>query len=188
MPYGYVYAPTSGSVWSLDCYCSWPGCNSTPPCGGAGCDHVIVGGAGFCCPIDVGGGSDGTVISFRANSVVQSIQIERISNVCSSGSSPWTDGIKVHMYRYPNAVCYMGTVLYGHLRDRTADNQTINRGGSDWNQYLGMLPSDCACGCSSGIHIHMETNVGSRNSRTCGASVYEGTSWLYNWYWNDGWC
>lgn len=190
MPTLYVYAPVSGQLVSLDCYCSKAGCNSTPPCGPSGCTHTIVGGAGFSSPIDMGWFSNGTIIRFRASSGVQSIEIEYISNVCASVGSPWTDGIKVHMYRFQNRSCYMGTILYGHLKRRVrfvADGAWFNYPSGGWAQPIGKLPADCLCGCSTGIHIHMETNVGTRTSQSCGNSLTT-SSWIYSWFWNDGWC
>jgi hypothetical protein len=224
MPNVYIYSPVNAQVWALECYCKKTGCNLVPPCGPSGCVHTIVGGSeGFCCPIDLGGGlADGTVIPFRASNRVNSIKIEYINSVCGGGTpTPWTYGIKVHMYRYTNQVCYMYrytnqvcymyrytnqvcymyrytnqvcymyTVIYGHLKNResyVANNQNINRPtGASWNMGLGQLPADCACGCSSGIHVHLSANIGTRASLACNNSVNT-SSILYNFFWNDGFC
>lgn len=189
MPTLSVYAPVSGQLKSLDCYCNKAGCNSVPPCGPSRCVHTIVGGAGFFGPIDIGWLTEGTVIYFRRSSGIASIKIEYINNVCANVGSPWTDGIKVHMYRQPNAACYMGTMLYGHLKNRAtyvSNGQIINFPGS-WAQAVGQLPADCVCGCTTKIHVHIECNIGSRLSASCGNSVTT-SNWIYSWSWNDGWC
>lgn len=172
MSYGYVYAPVSGEIWALDYYCKKAGHPAHPTVGGSGYDH----------PIDLGEGlSDGTVIRFRGTSNIKSIKVEHIGNVCATDPSPWTDGVKVHMYTGYNATgTLVGTVLYGHLKERLADGTVKNKPSGSWGQYLGKLPHDCNCGCSIGIHVHMECKGGSRNSLSCEQQVYTST-WFYRW-------
>lgn len=182
MSYAYVYAPKSGTIWSLACYCRKTGCNSSPPCG-TGCDHKIVGGSGYGNPIDLGNGwTAGTDILFRGSSNILSIYVTHINNVCSGGSpAPWTYGVKVDLYTgYNKSGTLLGTALYGHLQNRLANGTTKNKPTGSWAQYLGEMPSNCACGCSDGIHVHMESKGASRNSLSCEQSVTTST-WFYRW-------
>lgn len=190
----YVYAPINGEVWSLDCYCHGPCANAQPPdCGSASCKHTVVGGAGeqpIWKPADIVGGIAGTYVCFFASGA-ESIQVQHINNVCASGVTPWTCGVKVLMYRLPNQVCLMGTVVYGHLQNRIADGYTANRPPEGWGLIVGELPANCNCGCSDLIHTHMEFNIGSRRSSlSCNPStyVYASSSWIYSYTWNDTWC
>ncbi|MGQ9682787.1 MAG: hypothetical protein ACUVX9_09645 [Anaerolineae bacterium] len=179
---GYVLAPFSGEVWSKECYCHMPGCNNSPPCEPSGCTHTVTQGAGWGRPFDIGGALN-TVVKFYASVYVRSIRIEYVGNICADTSlHPWTDGIKVHMYGQSGASgTYFGAVLYGHLKDRglyVSNGQVINSGS---NISLGKLPSDCACGCSSGIHVHMEAT----NSLTycpigCHGNAVQGSSAMYS--------
>lgn len=184
--YFYVYSPQSGEILSLDCYCHVQGCNTVPPCG-TGCNHTIVGGSGYCCPIDLGWYGVGTDMIFRGSSNIKSIKIVHIGNVCATDPSPWTDGVKVHLYAQPNQVCWFGEVLYGHLQNRAPNGRKVNRPSSGWAEYLGELPRDCACSCSRGIHVHMECRGGVRTSKSCHDQVYT-SSWLYRWYLDPGSC
>lgn len=186
MAYAYVYSPVSGQIWSRECYCRYAGCPDVPPCG-AGCEHTKVGGSLYCCPIDIGDGlGEGTLIRFRGSSNIQSIKVNHIGNVCGDTNlHPWTDGVKVQLYAQPYAVCWFGAVLYGHLQNRQIAHGTVlNRPSTGWNTItippLGELPADCRCGCSDGIHIHMEGRDGTPTGLGCDSPVYT-TTWLYRW-------
>jgi hypothetical protein len=197
MPYGYIYSPISGPAISVDCYCSESFCGLCPtnsPCGCDSCVHIVVRQwDGFCCPLDIGGYTD-QYVSFRSNSTVNSIKIEYFSGICSTATGDINNGILVHVYRQVNASCYMATVQYSHLKNREAfvtNNQVINRPTSisTFTKTLGQLPAvPAGQSCYRGAHIHMAIKHGSRRSFTsCNTSLTTGT-WVYNWYWNDGYC
>lgn len=167
----WVFSPVSATLLYKDYY----GCPSGPA-------HTIVGGSSYCCPMDIGWLASGTGIYFRGSSNILSIKVVHIDNVCANTSLiPWTYGVKVHLYKFPGAVCKIGTVLYGHLNDNRPPNGSIfDKGASSWFRSLGTVPSDCDCGCSDGIHVHMEClNTGKRTSLSCNSPVTAGSTWLY---------
>lgn len=196
MAYVYVYSPINSSAISLSCYCSENRCGTgncpvNTPCGCSACTHPNVAG-GYCCPLDISAAT-GTLIKFRGNSLVESIQIEYFTGVCGSETGDINNGIKVHMFRKPNAECEMGAILYAHLKNRESyvqPWQIINKpSGSNLVQNLGITPAKPAgSNCYRGTHVHLEVQGGSRKSFSqCGSSVSTST-WIYNWYWNEGWC
>lgn len=174
----YVYAPYSGQNWGQATYCS----------GGAA--HTIVGGSGWANPIDIGGGSDGTALKFYASGLVRSIRTTKIPYICANqGLTPWTNGVLVDMYLDLSGTQYLGSLIYGHVKERIGDN--LYSSGL-WGKQIGKLPPDlCASGqcncaittcCSEGIHVHMERKgpVVAVNAFTCWASLTAGSTWLYN--------
>ena len=182
--------PSSCSQCCDACCCTYGCCTSNCPNPGATkccrtCNHTIT-QSGYIKPIDIGGGwQGGNVITFYGTSNIKSIKIEYVSNICSGGTpTPWTYGVKVHLYKNPDACCLIGTVLYAHLQNR----ETYAPNWSVWNypypnsggKHLGQVPADCQCGCSSGIHLHMECKSGgTRNTLTCGVQVIQNSTWLY---------
>ncbi len=206
----YVYAPLSGEAVAVDCYCNrrgncagQPDCNKIPPCnppGCTGCDHVIVFGPpsvpAYCCPIDVNSPA-GSFVCFVGNDIIESIRVEYVDGlICLSGVvDPINYGIKVHLYRKPDATeCYMGTVLYAHLKNRetfVSNGQVINRNGTfPFVQILGQVPDPPvpADGCYQSTHSHMSVLGLDRRNFNCGDQVYGGTTWLFHRTYNDGDC
>lgn len=210
MPTGYIYSPIDGQAISGDCYCNRYDscgyqCNQTEPCvptgcycnhsGCTGCDHKIVGGIYNCCPLDVSG-SVGQVLYFRCNSVVGSIKIQYCGNsqtqcVCASEQGDINLGVVVNLYRQANAGCYMGSIIYGHVRNRqnyNSDGQVINTNFTNFTRAIGEIPAvPNGSQCYQSVHSHMDVNGLSRNGLQCNAQVYTST-WIYTWFWNDGWC
>jgi len=170
MAYVYVYAPLTGQNWGQSTYCS------------SGATHTVVSVLEGCCPIDVSG-SQGNSLYFYGSSLVKSIRTTRVSGVCESDPAPWTDGVKVEFFADINAQCPIGTVSYGHVKNRISDG-VYNTA----TKKIGELPADCDCGCSSGIHVHMQRTGGSSQSFSCYQWLYAGSTWLYRWDWNQGWC
>lgn len=158
----YVYAPFTGEVWGKDYYC-----NGTP--------HKIVDNLGGGAPIDIGDVAEGTIIRFSASSQVRSIRTRR-APVCRSQTGDWNQGVIVDMYAEQYARCYIGTVSYGHVRNWISDGTYNTR-----NKMLGVLPHDCRCGCSDGIHVHMQCGRGTRTGVQACADKYVngGSSWIY---------
>ncbi len=166
----YVYSPFSGTIWGKDQYC-----NGDP--------HVVVWNLGGGLPIDIGNVSEGTIIRFAASSQVKSIRTKR-APVCRSQTGDWNQGVVVEMFAQYNAQCYIGTVSYGHVRNWVSDGVYNTR-----NKMLGVLPHDCNCGCSDGIHIHMQCGGGTRTglNQCAGKYVSGGSTWIYKWSYY-GWC
>ena len=134
-------------------------------------------GSTLCCPIDVGGGSDGTSLYLYGNSNVKSIKTTRFSNFClTQPPSPWRDGVKVELYASINAQDYFGAVFYGHVKNWIA-NGTYNTN----TKKIGELAADCQCACASGIHVHMTRSGGASNIFSCYQTLYAGSTWIYSW-------
>jgi hypothetical protein len=172
MPYVYVYAPVTGQNWGQATYCS----NGQP--------HPVVSVLGGCCPIDISG-SAGNSLYFYGSSVIQSIRTRRVSGVCRVDPAPWTDGVVVDFFAKPNGQCYIGSVGYGHVRNRVSDGVRNVR-----TLKIGELPPDCACSCSSGVHVHIQFTGREIYvpSFSCYQWLYAGSTWICRWYWNEGWC
>lgn len=148
------------------------------------CRHPVVSVLGGCCPIDISG-SAGNSLYFYGSSVIQSIRTRRVSGVCRVDPAPWTDGVVVDFFAKPNGQCYIGSVGYGHVRNRVSDGVRNVR-----TLKIGELPPDCACSCSSGVHVHIQF-TGSQiyvPSFSCYQWLYAGSTWICRWYWNEGWC
>ncbi len=72
---------------------------------------------------------------------------------------------------------WAGQVAYGHLRDWIG-NGTHNTN----NLWLGRMPNDCNCGCSDGIHVHMQCayNGTITSLAACAdVNVYSGITMIY---------
>ncbi|CAM2069634.1 hypothetical protein SCOR_29945 [Sulfidibacter corallicola] len=171
MAYVYVYAPFSGEIWGKQTYCN-------------GTAHTIVNNMGGNQPMDIGDVSAGTSIRFKASSSVKSIRTRR-ADVCATQTGDWDQGVIVDMYAELNAQCYIGSVSYGHVRNWVANGTHNTR-----TLTLGVLPTDCNCGCSDGVHVHTQCDGGTITglAQCAGSRVYNGSTWIYRWYWNPGWC
>lgn len=163
MAYVYVYAPVSGQNWGQTTYCS------------TGNPHTVVSSLGGCCPIDISG-SAGNSLYFYGSSLIKSIKTRRVTGVCASDPAPWTDGVVVEFYGQINAQCYIGSVGYGHVQNRISDGVYNTN-----TKKIGELPPDCACGCSRGVHVHMQRTNGFSNSFSCWQQLYAGSTWIYRW-------
>ncbi len=200
-----VYAPMSGSVWSLDCYCYFTasacsGPNSGCGCGcgsGSGCDsgqgricaHCAI--PGYSSPVDIGGASSGDTLWFYANCPVKSINAEQFTGGCpgQSNSSQWAQSLKITMYdNFGGSGSQLGVVVYHHVANRVSG--VINNSdptGCLYNHYcaipIGYFTSNCGCSCYSGVHVHMQRGGGSTESMSCGQSLTGGGggSAIYRW-------
>lgn len=171
MAYVYVYAPFSGTIWGKSTYC-----NGSP--------HTVVRNLEGGSPMDIGNVSENTAIKFKANSLVKSIRTRR-APVCATQTGDWNQGVIVDMYAQYNQQCYIGSVAYGHVKNWIADsNHNTN------SLTLGKLPADCNCGCSDGIHVHTQAKLGTITTlaQCAGSRVYSGSTWIYRFQWNSGWC
>lgn len=171
MPYVYVYSPFTGTIWGKETYCG-------------GNTHVTVRSLEGNQPIDIGNVGEGTSVRFKASGAVKSIRTRR-ADVCRTQTGDWDQGVIVDMFAQYNQQCYIGSVSYGHLKN------WVNNGSYNTNNMVvGQMPSDCNCGCSDGIHVHMQANYGTITglSQCAGVRVYNGSTWIYRWYWNPGWC
>lgn len=166
-----------------------------------GCKHNT-GITGLAKPVDISGAAN-TAVKCYVNSLVKSIKTIRTGPkppgrggcpgdstnnndaLCSTAPPStfcWVDeGVKVELYCELNACGYIGTVFYGHLRNRIA-NGTYNWPNGKIIGYLGN--QNCACACYSGIHLHMERstiNGGYTYYRQCGTSVTTSSN-IYRFY------
>lgn len=174
MPYAYVYAPVTGQNWGQETYCY------------TGDPHTVVSCLGGCCPLDISG-SAGNSLYFYGSSIIQSIETRRVSGVCAVDPAPWDYGVVVDFFAEPNAQCYIASVGYGHVQDRVSNGVYNTR-----SLRIGELPPDCNCGCSDGVHVHMQFDLrgglGDTRNFYCYQTLYAGSTWLCHWYWNLGWC
>jgi len=190
-----VYAPKGGTVWNEQLYSD-------------GTAHVITQGAGWSSPVDIEGNKKDS-IEFISGGDIRSIRTVQVGNICKvpSGGYPagyiWTQGVIVKMYSDEDGDDYIGSVLYGHVIDRVADDHYITQ-----RKTIGHLPHDlcndgpmktsvgCACSstskcCSMGVHLHMEAEEGEDKVFTWRTyldtntnDVKRGKSWIYRWTWS----
>ncbi len=151
-----VYAPFNGNIWNLDTYC-------------AGGTHTNVYGLWGSRPADLFAGQ-GTAVRLWVSTNVKSVNIQRCDCVCRTDPSPWDDGINVAMFSGYNCTgSNLGTVAFGHLNNRHSNGYHNSPNG----RIMGYLPADCACGCSSGIHCHIECSLPRAYTNNC--------SWEFLW-------
>lgn len=129
-------------------------------------------------PLDILTGAQVDVY-LHVTSLAVRAKISHCNGVCANTSlTPWTYGLKVDLYLDTAATQYLGTVGYGHINNRIAAGTYDSRSAIK----LGTLPHDCACGCSSGIHVHMQGNGTARSFGNCtNISVTKGSTWIYRW-------
>jgi hypothetical protein len=181
MAFLYCYSPISGQMWaeSYYCYC----CN--------GATHPTVFGGNWSSPIDVGGGgvADGDPMMFYAGNqpncagspVLGSVGLKYLSGLCLSDPAPWTNAAQVDMYTSANGQGYVGSVLYGHVKE-TAQTGIYNIGpGGCSGLHVGDFASDCNCSCAHGIHTHMQRWNGVARQMSCGQNLTVNASWIYYW-------
>ncbi len=173
MTYAYVYAPVTGQNWGQQTYCY------------SGSSHTVVSCLGGQNPLDISG-SAGNSLYFYGSAVIQSIRTRKVSGVCAIDPAPWDYGVVVDFFAEQNAQCYIGSIGYGHVQDR------INNGIYNTRSLrIGELPPDCNCGCSDGIHTHIQFKpvggLGEARPFNCYQTLYVGSTWIYRWIWG-GWC
>jgi hypothetical protein len=164
MAYIYVYAPCTGTSGPQSTYCN-------------GTAHTVVSCIGGSSPLDVMTFAIKEVW-LHATSLAPMCKTTQCNGVCATAGAPWTYGIKVDLYLDFAATQYLGTVGYGHVENRIANGTYDCRSGLK----LGTLPRDCACGCSSGIHCHMQGNGTAQSFGNCtGTALTKGSTWIYRW-------
>ena len=210
-----VLAPFTGTNMAQYCYCG--NCSANNPCDNdnpnckdcSNCSEHKAGVTGLCCPVDIFGAANKTVV-FYYNCNIKSIQITKVESFCATAPPPgyeWVNqGLKVDIYSQNNQVGYVGTVFYGHLRNRTS----ITKTNLDCNAFpvLGNLGNTdcmctgtscatcqsgcgccngacctpcCRCKCYQGIHLHMARSGGETIGRDCNTPVTQNYSIIYQW-------
>lgn len=160
-------------------------CGSQQSCNtpGAACPHCA-GIDGLCCAADIGGAAN-TAVRLRCTASIASIRTVKTGRNNDPAFDPvnngdglcrfppplpgfaWVDeGLRVELYcNYGATGQLLGTVFYGHLRNRIA-NGVYNDPNGLILGYLGNQDCGAPCnGCYSGIHLHMAcSSNGTRNS------------------------
>lgn len=203
----YVYAPVNGQVTScwdfgapVTCPANWSACRTTNPiynatgwyCGPAYCDQVCCHPSVTCSqPQDIGTGSSAPTIYFCADSVVKSIWIGYISNVClpPCNYAPFTNGMNVYMYSGLGGTgTQLGVVSYYHVNNRAASgfhNTYTNIYSGHSNYVLGQVIDSSVYGncpgCFEGSHVHWERcgNSVANGSISCGDTMLTDLSWVF---------
>lgn len=164
MVYVYAYAPCSGKSWGQTTYCN-------------GTAHTVVSCIGGSKPLDIGTGAQ-VDLYLHVSTSIPKCKITQCNGVCASGAVPWTYGLKVDLYLDTAATMYLGTVGFGHVNNRIAGGTYSTSPALK----LGTLPADCACGCSSGIHVHMQGNGEAQSFGNCtNTTITKGSTWIYRW-------
>lgn len=175
MPTAYVYSPLTGKIRGRENYCCDP-CNPTP-CTGA-CDAH-----GTCnnwsSPVDVSGTGD--IYLYVNYSTVRSIRTVIDYKCCSSGAGDdYRRIVKVDLYGDVNAICHIGSLLYGHVSNvAVGNNQVYNL--TSGSKLIGTVPGGTSGTCYQGGHSHMERLGGSTIAPCCCADAYAGTTAIYRW-------
>ena len=176
MPTAYLRAPVSGTITGRENYCVCPG-----DCDGGNTVHARC--RNWTSPVDIGGNGN---LVLRVNyPTVQSIKTI-IGDQCCCDACPdeYERTITVQLYGQPNAACYIGSVMYGHVvNPQVANNTTYNL--TSGNKTLGTVPGGscdvCTFGsCYTGAHSHTERSGGTTVAPCCCSSVTSSTN-IYKW-------
>ena len=139
--------------------------------------------------VDIGGPANSAVRMYVSSNIQSIRTIKTGPNddgdaLCSGSSTPppgfgWVnEGVKVELWCGPGASgTKVGTVFFGHLRNRITNNIHNNPYGRILG-YLGDI--DCNCACYKGFHTHMERAGGSVNTWSYGQSIST-SFWIYRW-------
>jgi hypothetical protein len=176
MATAYVRSPISGTITGRDKYCGCPGV-----CNGNGSNHSTC--RGWASPVDIGGSGN---LVLRVNyPTVQSIKT-LIGDQCCCDPCPdeYERTVTVELYGQPNAACYIGSVMYGHVSNPQVNHNTIYNLTSG-NKTLGTVPggscNSCAFGsCYTGAHSHME-RLGGTTVAPCCCTGVTGSTNIYKW-------
>lgn len=166
MPTAYVYAPAGGEITGLETYCS-------------GGDHLECTWGDT--PVDISN-PEGSVWLAVNYPTVESVNTYVMNICCDEDGSVYSQGVKVDLYQYPNAVGHIGTVWYGHIENpQVPDGGTINL--PDGCIRLGYSPAydpnhDY---CYTGVHVHMEQVWGISVAPSCGADCLSCWTEIYRW-------
>jgi len=182
MPYAYVYAPVSGSITGRNRYCTGScacdGDGSTHHACASGCSNPQT--CDWHDPVDIGTGGATPGIYLYVSSGVQSIRTFVQYLCCSSSQNDYGRAVTVELYAQPNAVCYIGTLKFGHVAfPQVEDNHVYNISGS---RKIGTVVGGSFDNCYSGPHSHMERYDGETRAPCCCAAVTAGSTPIYRWY------
>lgn len=130
----------------------------------------------------------GTQVRFYGTSGIGSIRTTRQSGFCAvSPGAPWDDAVIVDLFYDTNGQCYIGSLFYGHLRNRIANN--LYRSPFTNLPPIGTVPECCPASCYDGLHVHMgRDGFGQTTPAGCHAPLTGGSSWVYKWTFNEGSC
>jgi hypothetical protein len=94
--------------------------------------------------------------------------------------------ITLDLYAQANAICYIGSVMYGHIvNPLVANGQTYNLTSS--SLQIGTVPAGACGGCYTGPHSHMERLGGVSLAPCCCTAVTSSTN-IYKWDFNPSSC
>lgn len=176
MATAYVRSPYNGTITGRTKHCVCPG----DTCYGSGSDHgSCKGGSWAGTSIDVSGSGD---LYLRVNYPTVRSVVTWVALECCGGSGcadQYRRMVTVDLYALPNAVCYIGSVAYGHVANPQVGNgQTYNLTSS--SKMLGTAASGSCGTCSTGPHAHMERLFGSTVAPCCCTTVTTATN-IYKW-------
>lgn len=178
MPYAYVYAPVSGTVSGRNKYCT-----STCACAGDGNLHSLCTCGQPCVwydPVDIRTCGSTPSIWLYVSSDIKSIRTFIQYLCCGGAQNDYGRAIIVELYAQPNAVCYIGSVKFGHVAfPRVQHGQIYNISGSI---QIGTVMGGSYGNCYTGPHTHMERSGGETVAPCCCATVSAGTTPIYRWY------
>jgi hypothetical protein len=173
----YVRSPISGYITGRDKYCV---ANDTV-CNGSGNPHGRC--RGWSSPVDIGGSGS---LYLRVNypnvrSVVTYVELRCCAGTTCGNNFKRT--ITVELYGRVDGLCYIGSVMYGHVSSPAVSNgETYNL--TSGSLLLGTVTSGSCSGCSTGPHSHMERSGGSVVAPCCGAAVSTSTN-IYRFTWDN---
>ena len=189
MPTVYVYSPADGIITGRANYCGSP-CDADPCTG----DHGTHGTCkGWSSPVDIDA-YDGEELKLYVNyPTVKSIKTLVQYECCCDAQNKYGRAIIVELYAKQNAVCYIGSVLYGHVDNPQVTNNAVYNLSSS-SKTLGYAPGGTySCGgstCYSGSHSHMERHGGATVAPCCCTDTVKGSTSIYKFIFSDPsvWC
>lgn len=183
MTTAYVQSPIGGYISGRTNYCCVVNnvC-SDGSCTGSCSPHGTC--KGWSSPVDIGGSGS---LYLRVNyPTVRSIVTWVEFKCCSSYPDDIRRTITVDLYYQQNAVCYIGSVMFGHISSPQVGNGvTYNLTSS--TKWIGNVPTGYTGGCYTGPHSHMERFGGSTLAPCCCQTVYTSTN-IYSWAFDPANC
>lgn len=178
MAYAYVRSPFYGCITGKTQYCCDQCENPDDVCDGSCGNHdTCVGGSQ---PIDIAGGAVDLYLRVNYPNVRSLKTFVEIRCCNGTGCADrYRRTIKVELYECPNAIYYIGSVMYAHVDNPQVSNNTVYNLTSS-SKKIGTVPSGSCAGCTSGPHTHMERSGGTRVAPCCGIYVTTSTN-IYRW-------
>lgn len=177
MATAYVRSPISnGCISGKTQYCCGV-CDGDVCNGSCGAHGTCAGGTS---PVDIayiGGSLD---LYLRVNyPTIRSIKTFVELRCCPGCANQYRRTIKVELYECPNAIYYIGSVMYAHVDNPQVSNNTVYNLTSS-SKWLGTVPAGACGGCYTGRHSHMERSGGSTIAPCCAVGVTTSTN-IYSW-------